>query len=113
VTIARKNVDNIEEKQDIIVKPHYWDGYGVLGCHFYSLQDKEGAFVKVKDVLPGSPAELSGLINKDHIVEFGTVTAETYVDLQKSIAPLLHASIGVPIPVLLKRVGKIHFYNTQ
>ena len=81
---------------------------GVLGCHFYSLKEKEGAFVKVKDVLPGSPAALSGLINKDHIVEFGTITAETYVDLQKSIAPVIHANIGIPIPVLLKRVSKLN-----
>ena len=44
----------MEEKQELIVTPNYWSGYGVLGCHFYSLTDKEGAFIKVKDVLPGN-----------------------------------------------------------
>ena len=52
----------------------------------------------------GSPAAVSGLLNKDHVVEFGTISAETYVDLTKSIAPLIHANIGLPIPVLVKRV---------
>lgn len=72
------------EKIILKVTPQLWAGYGVLGVHFYNLNEKEGAFMKVKDVLPGSPADIAGLQNKDHIVEFGTVTAETYVDLEKN-----------------------------
>ena len=104
VIVSRKNVDGVEEKITLAVEPRHWGGYGVLGCHFYSLQQKEGAFVKVKDVLHGSPAERCGMLTKDRIIEFGTVNAETYVDLEKSFGPLLVSNKDNAISILVTRV---------
>ncbi len=53
--------------------------------------------------------DLAGLRNKDRIYEFGTLTAETYVGFRRSILPLVKDSgLGVPIHVLLTRVGRMY-----
>jgi hypothetical protein len=44
-----------EERITLQVTPQKWSGFGVLGCHFYCLRDKAGAFVKVLDLKKDSP----------------------------------------------------------
>lgn len=104
VIVARKDTSGDEKKIELTVTPSKWIGYGVLGCHFYCLRNKEGAFVKVKDLNVKSPAYKCGIREKDRIVEFGTITAETYVDLKRSVLPMIMDNgLGNPIHVLLQR----------
>jgi hypothetical protein len=48
VLLIRKTATGLDERIKLNVVPQKWSGYGVLGCHFYDLIDKEGAFVKVQ-----------------------------------------------------------------
>ena len=73
------------DESKIIIHTHayiyyiYIGGYGVLGTHFYCLRDKEGPFVKVKDLHKNSPAYKCGIREHDRIIEFGTITAGIYL----------------------------------
>jgi hypothetical protein len=98
----------VEDKVKLKVVPNYWSGFGVLGCHFYNLIAKDGAFIKVMNIHKESPAYRCGLREGDRIIEFGSINAETYVDYEKSILPFIENSgLGNPIHVLFLRPGSL------
>lgn len=104
IVVGRKNGMGEDEIHTVIVIPRKWKGFGVLGCHLYYLMDRTGAFMKITTVLKGSPADIADLRPKDRVVEFGTIKAETFVDIEKSIVPFLkNHGLGTPIPVLVQR----------
>ncbi|XP_075291057.1 26S proteasome non-ATPase regulatory subunit 9 [Opisthocomus hoazin] len=63
------------------------------------------AFAKVNAVTPGSPASISGLQVDDEIVEFGSVNANNFQNLQ-NIATVVQHSEGRPLSVTVIRSGK-------
>ncbi|NWI09393.1 PSMD9 ATPase, partial [Crypturellus soui] len=63
------------------------------------------AFARVNEVTPGSPASLSGLQVDDEIVEFGSVNAQNFQNLQ-NIATVVQHSEGRPLSVTVIRSGK-------
>uniref|UniRef100_A0A8D2NED6 26S proteasome non-ATPase regulatory subunit 9 n=1 Tax=Zonotrichia albicollis TaxID=44394 RepID=A0A8D2NED6_ZONAL len=63
------------------------------------------AFAKVNSVSPGSPASVSGLQVDDEIVEFGSVNANNFQNLQ-NIATVVQHSEGRPLSVTVIRGGR-------
>ncbi|NXA37298.1 PSMD9 ATPase, partial [Eudromia elegans] len=63
------------------------------------------AFARVNEVTSGSPASLSGLQVDDEIVEFGSVNAHNFQNLQ-NIATVVQHSEGKPLSVTVIRSGK-------
>ncbi|NXO29906.1 PSMD9 ATPase, partial [Cisticola juncidis] len=63
------------------------------------------AFAKVNAVTPGSPASVSGLQVDDEIVEFGSVNANNFQNLQ-NIATVVQHSEGRPLSVTVIRGGR-------
>uniref|UniRef100_A0A8C9N238 26S proteasome non-ATPase regulatory subunit 9 n=1 Tax=Serinus canaria TaxID=9135 RepID=A0A8C9N238_SERCA len=63
------------------------------------------AFAKVNTVSPGSPASVSGLQVDDEIVEFGSVNANNFQNLQ-NIATVVQHSEGRPLSVTVIRGGR-------
>ncbi|XP_016157601.1 PREDICTED: 26S proteasome non-ATPase regulatory subunit 9 isoform X1 [Ficedula albicollis] len=68
-------------------------------------QSPARAFAKVNAVSPGSPASLSGLQVDDEIVEFGSVNANNFQNLQ-NIATVVQHSEGRPLSVTVIRGGR-------
>ncbi|NXQ43300.1 PSMD9 ATPase, partial [Catharus fuscescens] len=62
-------------------------------------------FAKVNAVTPGSPASVSGLQVDDEIVEFGSVNANNFQNLQ-NIATVVQHSEGRPLSVTVIRGGR-------
>uniref|UniRef100_A0A8D2PLH4 26S proteasome non-ATPase regulatory subunit 9 n=1 Tax=Zosterops lateralis melanops TaxID=1220523 RepID=A0A8D2PLH4_ZOSLA len=68
-------------------------------------QNLPQAFAKVNAVTPGSPASVSGLQVDDEIVEFGSVNANNFQNLQ-NIATVVQHSEGRPLSVTVIRGGR-------
>ncbi|XP_025897611.1 26S proteasome non-ATPase regulatory subunit 9 [Nothoprocta perdicaria] len=68
-------------------------------------QGQPRPFARVNEVTPGSPASLSGLQVDDEIVEFGSVNAHNFQNLQ-NIATVVQHSEGRPLSVTVIRGGK-------
>ncbi|NWS96573.1 PSMD9 ATPase, partial [Mionectes macconnelli] len=62
-------------------------------------------FARVNAVTPGSPASVSGLQVDDEIVEFGSVNANNFQNLQ-NVATVVQHSEGRPLSVTVIRAGR-------
>lgn len=67
-------------------------------------------FTKIRDVLPGSPADRAGLKDGDEVLRFGSVTidnARTEEDRNRALTLTVQSSIDEPITVWVQRTGEI------
>lgn len=58
-------------------------------------------------VMPGSPADQCGIRIDDEILEFGSINQSNFKEL-KQISELVTHRQGQPIPLKVKRHGRIH-----
>ena len=107
--MRRNEYTGHEAMLTITVKPRKWEGTGVFGCHFYNVKDTKsssfGAFLRVSKVQIGGAADKGDLRNNDLIIEFGTLNADSFVDVERSLKPMLDRSIILKesFPILIMR----------
>eukprot|EP00322_Chrysochromulina_rotalis_P031525 CAMPEP_0115886126 /NCGR_PEP_ID=MMETSP0287-20121206/31038_1 /TAXON_ID=412157 /ORGANISM="Chrysochromulina rotalis, Strain UIO044" /LENGTH=430 /DNA_ID=CAMNT_0003342583 /DNA_START=102 /DNA_END=1391 /DNA_ORIENTATION=- len=59
----------------------------------------------VGTVYAASPAQKAGLCQGDSIIAFGPVQADDYKGVSESVVPVVKASVGKPIDVVVVRIG--------
>lgn len=67
----------------------------------------ETPILNVALVMPGSPAEACGIRINDKILEFGSINQSNFKEL-KQISELVTHRQNQPIPLKIKRHGRIH-----
>lgn len=92
------NILTQEVREEVVVPRQEWGGAGLLGgtVRFEEWSSESGSGLKVLSVLPGSPAEVAGLVAlQDHILGTDTVSL-THLD---QLASLVHRFQELPIYV--------------